>query len=176
MDLRRVVTGVSGSAGSLQALRFAAEMARSNQAELVVVLAWVPPGGDMADRRMPSAELRRIWRQAARERLSRAVELAIGGPPADVEFEPEIVRGEAGPALIEVACQPGDVLVIGSGRHGPLRRMLACKVSRYCLGHGRCPVIAVPPAQLADDAHGLRWFMLRRRLVRSGNELHPAGA
>jgi nucleotide-binding universal stress UspA family protein len=176
VHVRRVVVGVSGSAGSLQALRYAAEMARGENAVLAPVLAWTPPGGEMADRRFPSPYLRAAWKQAAWDRLWRAIELAIGGPPNDVGFSPETLRGEAGDVLTQVAAQPGDVLVIGSGRHGSLRRLLACKVSRYCLGHACCPVIAVPPAQLAAEAHGLHGWVLRRRMHPEDADLHAADA
>lgn len=163
MLARRVVAGVSGSPGSLQALRYAAAMARSDNATLVAVLAWVPPGGDLADRRAPCPQLRTIWKRSAWERLWHAVDLAIGGPPADVEFTPEVVRGEAGGVLSDFARQPGDVLVIGAGRRGGLRRT-ACKVSKYCLGHASCPVIAVPPPELAAELHGLHGWMHRHRM------------
>ena len=49
----RIIVGVSGSPGSLQALRHAAGLARMHEAALVPVLAWVPPGGDLADRSHP---------------------------------------------------------------------------------------------------------------------------
>jgi nucleotide-binding universal stress UspA family protein len=176
VSARRFVVGVSGSAGSLQALRYAAELARSDGAVLAPVLAWTPPGGDMADRRCPSSELRRIWKQAAWNRLWRAVELAFGGLPADVTFSPEVIRGNAGRVLTEVAAQPGDVLVIGAGRHGMLGRLLACHVSRYCLGHACCPVVAVPPSPLAAELRGLHGWMLRHRLHPEGAGLHAADA
>jgi nucleotide-binding universal stress UspA family protein len=131
---------------------------------LAPVLAWTPPGGEVADRHYPSPELRRVWKQAACERLWRAIELAVGGPPADVAFSPAVIRGEAGRVLTEFAGQPGDVLVIGAGRHGSLRRLLACRVSRYCLGHARCPIVAVPPSPLAEELHGLHGWVLRHRL------------
>jgi Universal stress protein family len=51
--VRRVVVGASGSPGSLRALRYAQELARAHNATLIPVLAWVPPGGDLADRRSP---------------------------------------------------------------------------------------------------------------------------
>jgi hypothetical protein len=57
------------------------------------------------------------------------------------------------------------VLVIGAGRRGALARALSCGVSRYCLAHARCPVVAVPPAELAQLAHGLRgWAFWHRGL------------
>ncbi len=66
---RRVIVGASGSPGSLQALRYAEELARAHDAALVPVLAWVPPGGDLADRRAPCGYLRRVWAEDACQRL-----------------------------------------------------------------------------------------------------------
>jgi nucleotide-binding universal stress UspA family protein len=175
MLARRVIVGVSGSPGSLQALRYAAALARSDSAVLTPVLAWMPPGGDFADRRAPSPELRKAWKQAAWDRLWRAVELAIGGPPADVVFFPEIVRGEPGQVLSDIAQQPGDVLVIGAGRRGALR-LTARRVSKYCLGHAHCPVIAVPPAELATELHGLHGWRQRHRLHPDDADVHATGA
>ena len=43
--VRRIVVGVHGSLGSLQALRYATEEARARKVPLVPVIAWVPPGG-----------------------------------------------------------------------------------------------------------------------------------
>jgi nucleotide-binding universal stress UspA family protein len=130
----------------------------------------------MADRRFPNPELRAMWRQAAVDRLSRAIELALGGPPADVEFNPGIGRGEAGQVLTSIAAQPGDVLVIGAGRHGLLRRLVCCRVSRYCLSHACCPLVAVPPSPLADDLHGLHGWVRKHRLHPENIGLHRADA
>ena len=168
MYVRRVVVGVSGSAGSLEALRFAAEMARNdggarNEAVLAPVLAWTPPGGDLAERRYPCPPLREIWKQAAWDRLWKAIDLAIGGPPADLSFRPEVVRGEAGQVLTQVAVNPGDILVVSAGRPGALRRLLAGNISRYCLAHARCPLIAVPQNRLAADVQGIHGWRLRHR-------------
>ena len=176
MSARRVVVGVSGSAGSLQALRYAVQLARNEAATLTPVLAWTPPGGDLAEHRCPNRELRRIWQQAASDRLRHAIELAIGGAPADIEFRPAIIRGEAGQALTEVAAEPGDVLVIGAGRRGLLGRLLGCKVSTYCLAHAHCPLVAVPPSELAREVHGLHGWMLRRRLQPEKAGLRAASA
>jgi nucleotide-binding universal stress UspA family protein len=175
VSAQRFVVGVSGSAGSLQALRYAAQLARSDAAELVPVLAWRPPGGEMADRSYPSPELRRVWKQAAWDRLWRAVELALGGPPGDVDFSPKVIRGEAGQVLTEFAAKPGDVLVIGAGRHGLLRRLLAGRVSRYCLGHACCPIVAVPPSSLAEELHGLHGWVVRHRLHPENADAPAAG-
>lgn len=60
-SLRRVIIGASGSPSSLQVLRYAQHLARDLDAALVPVLAWLPPDGDLADRRTPCEELRRLW-------------------------------------------------------------------------------------------------------------------
>jgi nucleotide-binding universal stress UspA family protein len=176
--VRRVVAGVSGSPGSLQALRFAVDVGRTTGAWVTPVLAWLPPGGDFADRRHPSAYLRQIWKEDAWQRLWRAIDMGIGGVPADIPFEPVVLRGETGAVLTGVACRSGDVLVIGAGRRGgPLRRLAAGHVSRYCLAHASCPVTAVPPSGLEAATHGIRGWALRHRgLTPQDADLHAADA
>jgi hypothetical protein len=53
----------------------------------VALHAWMPPGGDLADRRYPSPYTRAIWKQAAAQRCQEAIESAWGGPPLLVSFE-----------------------------------------------------------------------------------------
>jgi nucleotide-binding universal stress UspA family protein len=161
--VRRIIVGVGGSPGSLQALRHAADLARVHDVPLVPVLAWTPPGGDLADRSHPSPYLREIWRDAAWQRLCGAIDLALGGVPADICLESDVVRGDPGDVLVGVARHRDDLLVIGAGRRGVLTRALACRVSRYCLAHAQCPVIAVPPSELAQVSHGLRGWAFRHR-------------
>jgi nucleotide-binding universal stress UspA family protein len=148
---RRILVGVHGSLGSLQALRYAAEQARQAEARLVAVVAWVPPGGDLAERRQPVYSLRQIWRDAARGRLEDAFEQGLGGLPADLAGERVVVRGPAGPVLVDAADRPEDLLVVGTGRRG-LRRWIRRSVSRYCVAHAHCPVVAIPPSDLMEEA------------------------
>jgi nucleotide-binding universal stress UspA family protein len=166
--VRRIIVGVQGSLGSLQALRFAADEARQRNVPLLAVTAWIPPGGDLAERRHSSPHLRKIWREAAWERLWAAFETGLGGVPADLRVETQAVRGEPGPVLVEVANQPDDLLIIGTGRRAGFGRMMRKSVSRYCLAHARCPVLAVPPSALMDEmSHPLHSWRVRRR------ELNP---
>jgi hypothetical protein len=62
----RVIAGVGGSLRNLPALRYAAALACGQDATLVPILAWIPPGGDLAERRHPSGYLRRVWVQEVR--------------------------------------------------------------------------------------------------------------
>ena len=163
----RVIVGVSGSPASLRALRFAELLARSRGAELVPVMAWLPPGGDRADRSQPSPELRRLWREAACKRLQTALAAAWGKMPSEPVVRPQVERGQAGWVLTSVASQPSDLLVIGAGRRGALARIASCRVNRYCVAHARCPVVLVPPPELARAVWRLRlaWTFRRRALT-----------
>ena len=102
----RVIVGASGSPGSLRALRYAQHLARDFDATLMPVLAWLPPCGDLADRRTPNDELRRIWAQDAHQRLQDALTLAWGTPPAHLPVRPLGRRGHPGPVLVGAACRP----------------------------------------------------------------------
>ncbi len=164
--VRRIIVGVHGSLGSLQALRYAAAEARQRDVPLMAVITWVPPGGDLAERRHSSPYLRKIWRDAAWERLWAAFDAGLGGVPADLTVEPQVARGETGPVLVDAANRPDDLLVIGTGRRAGVGRVLHRSVSRYCLAHARCPVLAVPPSALMDElGHGLRSWQLRRHAL-----------
>ena len=167
--VRRIIVGVHGSLGSLQALRFAADEARERNVPLLAVTAWVPPGGDMAERRHSSPYLRKIWREAAWERLWAAFDAGLGGVPADLRVESQAVRGDTGPVLVDAASQPDDLLIIGTGRRARFGRMMRRSVSRYCLAHARCPVLAVPPSALIDEmSHPLHSWHIRRHELLPG--------
>ena len=162
--LRRIIVGVHGTLGSLQALRWAADEAEERQVPLVAVTAWVPPGGDMAERSHPSPYLRKVWQDAACKRLTDAFDEGLGGVPDGLRVQPRVERGDAGPVLVDLSAQPGDLLVIGTGRRNPVSRALRRSVGRYCLAHARCPVIAVPPSALMDEVgRGLLPWSLRGR-------------
>jgi nucleotide-binding universal stress UspA family protein len=163
--MSRVIVGVSGSPGCLPAMRYAADLARDHHAPLTPVLTWLPPGGDLADRSNPSPVLRQIWVEAAFQRLHLALREAYGGLPPDVPMQPEVIRGEPGRCLVTFACEPGDLLVIGSGRRSRTGRLLHGGVGRYCLAHAACPVLAVPPSQLDRQAGRLRSWAFRRRTL-----------
>ena len=164
--VRRIIVGVHGSLGSLQALRRAADEARERGAPLVSVIAWVPPGGDLSERSHPSPYLRQVWQEAAVMRLSEAFDECFGGVPDGLEVRARVERGDAAQVLVDVADQPGDLLVIGSGRRDPVGRALHRSVGRYCMAHARCPVLAVPPSALMEEMRrGLLPWPLRGRHV-----------
>ena len=157
---RRIFAGVSGSPGSVHALRQAAGLARHHNAVLIPLLAWVPPDSN----RLPWPELREIWKDDAWQRLYEAIGTAFGGFPHGVRTWPLLRRGPAGLVLINAARAASDLLVIGAGRRGTPLRPASGRVSRYCLRHAHCPVVAVPRPTLAGQAsHGARGWAWRHR-------------
>lgn len=163
----RLVVGTSGSPGSLQALRYAENLARAHDAVVIPVIAWEPPGGDRDERLQNSGYLRQACQDLARQRLHDALITVWGEVPADQRVQPQVARGPAGQVLVNLARRPGDVLVVGTGRRGALGRMAFSRVSRYCLAHADCPVLAIPPPALARElAHRhLAWLFWHRPLT-----------
>jgi len=148
---RRVIAGVSGSLRSLGALRAAVAEARSAGAPLLAVLAWSPVGGEIAYLRAPCPLLLGLWEQEAHERMRDAFDEAFGGMPSGVAVRQLVVRAAPGPALVELAGQPDDLLVVGYGGRSWLGCAVHGSVTRYCIAHSRCPVLAVPPPPLIKE-------------------------
>ena len=148
---RRVIAGVNGSVRSLAALRVGAAEARAADAELLPVLAWTPVGGEIAYIRSPCPPLLHVWEQAARDRLHTALDVAFGGLPGELAVHPVLVRGAPGPSLVWIARRADDLLVVGCGGWGRLGFALHGSVSRYCLAHARCPVLAVPAPEMIRE-------------------------
>jgi nucleotide-binding universal stress UspA family protein len=164
----RIVAGVSGSPGSVHALRRAADLASHHDAILIPLHAWVPPEGDVHERTHPCPELRQLWDQDAWQRLHEALDTAFGGLPVGVRAQLVVRRGLPSKVLVGEARQAGDLLVIGAGHRGALRRLGSRGVARYCLINACCPVLVIPPPALARDAgHGLRGRAFRHRAIRA---------
>jgi nucleotide-binding universal stress UspA family protein len=169
----RAVVGVSGSPGSLAALHRAVREARRTGAELLAVLAWEPPGGELAHGRAmlapPVADLRR----AATDRLLAVLDAAFGDAGPGIPFQGLVVRGTAGRALVETADRPDDLLIVGAGPRGPLRALFP-SVTRDCVTHAACPVLTVPPSPLESELASLH-RRISLRLAVDTRELTEGG-
>ncbi|MFJ3794450.1 universal stress protein [Kitasatospora sp. NPDC090091] len=146
----RVVVGVSGSLGSLTALHRAVAEARRTGAVLVPVLAWEPPGGEIGYRRSPCPPLLAAVSAAAEQRLTVALDTAFAGGDPGVPMHRVVIRGETGPALVEVADRAGDLLVVGQSG-GLLRRRLRRSVTAYCVREAGCSVLTVSRPELQHE-------------------------
>lgn len=172
--MSKVVVGVSEGLGGLAALHRAVVEARLRRVELCAVLAWQAPGGGPAARASCGAPTLELCRSAAADRLRAVLDTAFGigtavpltgpagpgpapapapGPgPGSFASLPALtaltVRGAVGEALVDVARDPEDLLVVGSGPRGPIRRLFRPSVARQVLAHAACPVLVVPPSPL----------------------------
>ncbi|MFI7235515.1 universal stress protein [Streptomyces cyaneofuscatus] len=159
---RRVVVGVNGSLGSLAALHRAAAEAREHHAELHVVLAWQLPGGGLGGRATYGAAVLRECREAAVEDLRTILDSAFAVRRPGVTLSGFTVRGEPGAVLVEAARSSEDLLVVGTGPRGRWLPGIRPSVTRYCLEHATCPVLAVPPNPLEAEltaARGAVWHL-----------------
>ncbi|WP_443074899.1 universal stress protein [Streptomyces sp. NBC_01454] len=147
---RRVIVGVHGTPGSVQALRHAASEARLRRAVLTVVNVWSPIGGEVAERMTPCPELCRVQQEHARQDVEEACRQAQFGD--DLTVEKRIVRGAPGEVLTHIAQQKGDLLVVGAPRRSLFAPRYAT-VIRYCLRNSHLPVMIVPAPARQREAH-----------------------
>jgi nucleotide-binding universal stress UspA family protein len=87
--------------------------------------------------------------------------------PPDVEVEAAVIRGEAPFVLVELADRENDLLVIGAGRRGAIRRLWRARTPRYCVARATCAVLAVPLTALAQemDRPLHAWMIIHRALT-----------
>jgi nucleotide-binding universal stress UspA family protein len=140
----RIVVGVDGSDGAVQALRFAIEEAKIRGAELRAVSAWhVPPAVYGAGWAPASTDLDE-FRKLAEESLRQSVEEA-GSTEAGIEVTPVVREGHPVDVLLEES-EGADLLVLGTRGLGGFKGLLLGSVSQQCAHHSTCPVVIVPPA------------------------------
>jgi nucleotide-binding universal stress UspA family protein len=166
--MRRIIVGVSGSPGSLHALRCAVIEARLRDSAIWSVMTWIPKGGELANQHAPCPQLMRIWRDDAAKRLNQAWDDALGGVPPDLNARLFVPRGSPGQRLVQIADHESDLLVIGAGTSCALGRLVKGSVPRYCLRHARCAVLTVPPSRLERQLahHPLARWRIARELSR----------
>lgn len=144
-EAKTILVGVDGSQPSLKALRWAADQAAAEAAELVVLCAWsiapspaatpdfsysVHAGGES------SADL-------AKDRLLSAITEVLGENPR-VVVQPEVKEGSAAKVLIEAAAErEADLLVVGTRGLGGFGGLLLGSVSQHVAVHAGCTVVIV---------------------------------
>jgi nucleotide-binding universal stress UspA family protein len=145
----RVVVGVDGSAGSLAALRWAAQEAGLRDIGVHVVMAW------QRQRAYGSANVfgvgmdptfdteESLAATAAQEATRLAEETS---KEHDVPMTWETVEGHPAAALLAVV-EDEDILVVGSRGHGGFVSALLGSVSQHVVTHARCPVVVIPGSE-----------------------------
>lgn len=138
--MRVVGVGYDGSHAAMQALEAAAEMATRNGAAMrVYAVAPKTP-------QVPGAEAQAVnnhspsQAEAMRESLQRAVaEL-----PPEARALPVFSRGFPAEELVKATQTGVDLLLLGSRRGGPVRRLLHNSVSSTVINKAACPVLVMP--------------------------------
>ncbi|GHH31254.1 universal stress protein [Streptomyces lanatus] len=149
---QRIVVGINGSLNSLVALQRAGTEARLTGRRLLAVLVWRP-----CDTDPPSGTNRsplKGTRTAAMGLLKDILNDVFTATDDAVPISGLVISGTAGRTLVQIANKETDLLVIGGGHHGRLRRWRS-PVAHYGLTHATCPVLAVPPPTLQLDLEAL---------------------
>ena len=198
----RVVLGVEATLSGMQALRVAVAEARRRSAPLHAVRAYGPgppepplePAPPASPRGLTGplagsygmaaepADRARIGHAAGERGALTAASIAMitrvftdtmGGQPPDIPVRAVVLPDSPGPVLVEYACRDDDLLVLGTGRRGLLRRLRGSPVVRYCLARASCPVLVVPPPPLTRAGSPRS---LLRQLRREIDHLAEGGA
>ncbi|WP_353810218.1 universal stress protein [Agromyces sp. SYSU T00194] len=134
MDGTRILVGVDGSAQSIEALRYAAQLAGALDGPLEAVTTWTfPPvmGAYVIDGWTPDED--------ARSLLDDAIDEAFDGAPPEGLVR-TVLAGPAAGTLIEES-RRARMLVLGSRGHGGFAGLLLGSVSAACAAHAHCPVL-----------------------------------
>jgi nucleotide-binding universal stress UspA family protein len=88
-----------------------------------------------------------------RENLSAQIRAAIteifGEIAPKDDWSLEFAMGKSGQVLVDVS-RHSRLLVVGTGEHVGLGRIMLGSTSHYCLGHASCPVVAVPALDVSS--------------------------
>lgn len=163
----RVIVGIDPSPSGMSALRRAVDEARERDATLVAVRSWLTQPRMYA----VAPDLREVDEADTRELVTRTFAETLGGLPDDVMVEQVVLPDYPGPALVRLADRESDLLVLGSGHRR--RRGSGSRTVRYCVAWAACPVLVVPPPQLARF---LPPRVLLRQLRREIEELTRGGS
>lgn len=149
--MREIVVGFDESPSAAAALRWAAYQAELTGAVVraVNVADWPlvskvnrGPGGDevltdvnSAIHSSHRADIQRVFDQITQHPASWVLQFA---------------HGHSGKVLVKES-QHSDLVVVGTGEHAGLGRLLLGSVSHYCLTHASCPVVCVPASSPASE-------------------------
>jgi nucleotide-binding universal stress UspA family protein len=134
-----VLVGVDGSAHSLAALAFGAEMAAARSSLLRVVMAvpdLVDAFGDVSGPDDPEI-------QSAQAQLLQYTE-AVLGAKAGTDVEMLVVQGHPADVLVHHAAQ-SQLVVLGSRGRGTFSSLLLGSVGREVSQRATCPVLVLRP-------------------------------
>ena len=150
MTKDEIVVGLDDSDASRAALKWAADQARLSGSTLRAVYVSDWPTGVRADGRPLLVEDLVLVQDGELERAERApiTEIYREIAPED-DWSLEFARGKSGKVLVDLS-RHSRLLVVGTGEHVGLGRIMLGSTSHYCLGHASCPVVAVPALDVSS--------------------------
>jgi nucleotide-binding universal stress UspA family protein len=136
---KNILLAVDGSDHAIKAAQIAGDLARSMNADLVIVTAFDPiPGylGEPDRQRVTSAHMSEG--EHAMEKSQQEVGQISG------KVEKELLEGPAAEAILHVAEARGnDLIVMGTRGSGGLKSLLMGSQSQKVVSHATCPVLLV---------------------------------
>jgi nucleotide-binding universal stress UspA family protein len=134
----RIVVGVDGSPGSLDAVAFAFEEAHARGARLDAIYVWEPPSSDRDTKPGP--------RYAAADRMLRAATAPWKDRYPDVAVGQAIIRGDNPVRALNDAADGANLIVIGRRGNGGFDELLLGSVSDGLVRYSRRTVAVVRSA------------------------------
>jgi nucleotide-binding universal stress UspA family protein len=136
---KTIVLALDGSEGSRHAIPLAVELARRDNAKLVVVHVEEEIIGKGGGPILATED------EVQNEIRKKAQELSASGVETSVEMRSVMLGGPAH-AIEDVAAEAGaDLIVAGTRGHSPVAGLLLGSVTQRLLHIARRPVLAVPP-------------------------------
>ena len=138
--MKTIVVGVDGSEGSIAALRFAIDEAKTRGAEIKAVNVWHVPvaayGSGLAPIPVDESDYEQLGKSALDSALAKV-------DANGVTITPILREGQATEVLVAEA-KNADLLVVGSRGLGGFRGLLLGSVSQQCAHYASCPLVVIP--------------------------------
>lgn len=138
----RVVVGVDGSAGSIEALRWAATYAAATGAAIDAVMSWhLPTAAGVIPPGIASQTITDEARASMLEALDKTL-VVVFGPATPPTVQARVTYGHPAMVLVDES-QNADLLVVGNRGHGAFSGMQTGSVSLHCVNNAHCVVVVV---------------------------------
>jgi len=151
----RVVVGVRDSETARWALAAAIGEARLRGMPLLIVHVAPMPQPVAAAMGGAWSDMIAASRALGATTLRKVLDDVCCGTPSDIEVRALSMIGDPGRVLADMA-RPGDVLVLGRGARGTLRRLLRPSARRYCARHVKTTLVCVEPPAVEELLESLR--------------------
>ena len=145
-----IVVGIDGSPGSSHALAWAAKRV-GHFGPIRPIVVWQYPAGIWSEPMLtPPLQLAEVdFGELARQE----VEGYLAEIPSGDRRELAVVKGPAGPAVVEYGAD-ANLIVVGTRGRGALADSLLGSVSCHVVNHAAVPVAVVPATAELHDRHG----------------------